>query len=121
MGSISSSRLIFLDNLCRVSIEQPLCAGTNFLMRAKAFMEAGGSPTYTLTEDFALGMEMKKYGWQCRYVQEYLAVGEAPDEIRNCFQQRSRWTKVRAKTSSATSVVIVARSGEVPDLAPCPN
>ena len=69
-------------------------AGTNFLMRAKAFMEAGGSPTYTLTEDFALGMEMKKYGWQCRYVQEYLAVGEAPDEIRNCFQQRSRWTKV---------------------------
>lgn len=32
-------------------------------------MEAGGSPTYTLTEDFALGMEMKKYGWQCRYVQ----------------------------------------------------
>ena len=65
-------------------------------MRAKAFMEAGGSPTYTLTEDFALGMELKKLGWQCRYVQEYLAVGEAPAEIRNCFQQRSRWTKVRA-------------------------
>ena len=63
-------------------------------MRAKAFMEVGGSPTYTLTEDFALGMEMKKYNWQCRYVQEYLAVGEAPDQIRNCFQQRSRWTKV---------------------------
>jgi len=77
-------------------------AGTNFLMRAKAFMEAGGSPTYTLTEDFALGMEMKKYGWQCRYVQEYLAIGEAPDEIRNCFQQRSRWTKV---TSYSTMIV----------------
>ena len=39
-------------------------------------------------------MELKKYGWQCRYVCEYLAVGEAPKEIRNCFQQRSRWTKV---------------------------
>lgn len=63
-------------------------------MRAKAFMEVGGSPTYTLTEDFALGMELKKYNWQCRYIQEYLAVGEAPDQIRNCFQQRSRWTKV---------------------------
>ena len=74
---------------------RPRCAGTNFLVRAKAFMEAGGSPTYTLTEDFALGMELKKLGWQCRYVQEYLAVGEAPSEIRNCFQQRSRWTKVR--------------------------
>lgn len=139
-------------------------------MRSKAFMEVGGSPTYTLTEDFALGMELKKYEWQCRYVQvkpcailntidgfqivtschlsllapskslacaasdvlrmpkmsricccqyvkcaatvnflptltscahaqEYLAVGEAPDQIRNCFQQRSRWTKVRTDSS----------------------
>lgn len=25
--------------------------------------------------------------------QEYLAIGEAPDEIRNAFQQRSRWCK----------------------------
>ena len=40
-------------------------------MRAKAFMEVGGSPMYTLTEDFALGMELKKYGWQCRYVQVF--------------------------------------------------
>lgn len=34
-------------------------------------------------------------GVQCRYVKDYLAVGEAPDQIRNCFQQRSRWCKVR--------------------------
>ena len=34
-------------------------------------MEVGGSPMYTLTEDFALGMELKKYGWQCRYVQVF--------------------------------------------------
>ena len=63
-------------------------------IRANALLEAGGSPTWTLTEDFALGMELKKYGWHCRYVQEYLAIGEAPDQIRNCFQQRSRWCKV---------------------------
>lgn len=71
-----------------------LFPGTNFLMRSVAFIEVGGSPTYTLTEDYALGMELKMYGWHCRYVQEYLAIGEAPDQIRNCFQQRSRWTKV---------------------------
>ncbi len=82
----------------------PLRAGTNFLVRAKAFMEAGGSPTYTLTEDFALGMELKKLGWQCRYVQEYLAVGEAPSEIRNCFQQRSRWTKVRRRRGACPAL-----------------
>ncbi|KAK9803849.1 hypothetical protein WJX73_008180 [Symbiochloris irregularis] len=69
------------------------CTGTNFLMRAQALVEAGGSPTFTLTEDFALGMEMKKLHWHCRYVQAYLALGEAPEQIRNCFQQRSRWCK----------------------------
>ncbi|KAK9810557.1 hypothetical protein WJX73_000559 [Symbiochloris irregularis] len=69
------------------------CTGTNFLVRARAFQDVGWSPTYTLTEDFALGMELKKNKWQCRYMCDYLAVGEAPHEIRNCFQQRSRWTK----------------------------
>ena len=58
-------------------------------------LQAGGSPTFTLTEDFALGMEMKKLHWHCRYVQAYLALGEAPEQIRNCFQQRSRWCKVQ--------------------------
>ena len=68
-------------------------AGTNFLTRSCAFAAAGWSPTYTLTEDYALGLELKKRRWQCRYVNEYLAVGEAPEQVRNCFQQRSRWAK----------------------------
>lgn len=71
-------------------------AGTNFLTRSIAFEQAGWSPEYTLTEDYALGMELRKRKWKCRYVEEYLAVGEAPEQVRNCFQQRSRWAKVRA-------------------------
>ena len=55
----------------------------------------GWSPTYTLTEDYALGMELTMNRWKCRYVEEYLAIGEAPEQLRNCFQQRSRWCKVR--------------------------
>ncbi len=39
-------------------------------------MNVGGSPEYTLTEDYALGMELKMKGWQCRYVNEALAIGE---------------------------------------------
>ena len=39
-------------------------------------------------------MELKKRRWQCRYMREYLAVGEAPEQVRNCFQQKSRWCKV---------------------------
>ncbi|PSC71157.1 Six-hairpin glycosidase [Micractinium conductrix] len=56
-------------------------------------LQAGFFPEWTLTEDFALGIELKKLNWQCRYVPEYLAIGEAPEEVRNCFQQRSRWAK----------------------------
>ena len=44
------------------------CTGTNFMIRAAAFRDAGWSPEYTLTEDYALGMELKKRKWECRYV-----------------------------------------------------
>ncbi|KAK9837911.1 hypothetical protein WJX74_007544 [Apatococcus lobatus] len=69
------------------------CTGTNFLARSQALKDANWSPEYTLTEDYALGMEMKRRQWQGRYVCEYLAIGEAPEQVRNCFQQRSRWCK----------------------------
>ena len=38
-------------------------------------------------------MELKSAGFQGRYLAEYLAVGEAPEELRNILRQRSRWTK----------------------------
>ena len=41
-----------------------LCAGTNFLIRSNAFNECGWMPEYTLTEDYALGMELKMRQWQ---------------------------------------------------------
>jgi endoglucanase len=40
----------------------------------------------------------KKWGWECRYVQQYNAIGEAPDEVRQAFQQRSRWCKGHFQT-----------------------
>lgn len=52
------------------------CTGTNFLVRSAALVDVGGSPEYTLTEDYALGMELKMEEWQCRYVNEPLAIGE---------------------------------------------
>ena len=45
------------------------------------------------TSDYKLGMELKSRGFKAAYLMSYLAEGEAPDEARNVFQQRSRWTK----------------------------
>ena len=38
-------------------------------------------------------MELKAAGYKGRYLAEYLAVGEAPAEMRNVLRQRSRWAK----------------------------
>ena len=48
----------------------------------------------------------------CRYVQEYLAIGEAPDQIRNCYQQRSRWCKV------GTSLPLLCSGLHLPNAVP---
>lgn len=40
--------------------------------------QVGWFPTYTMTEDYALGMELKKEGFHCRYVRDYLALGAPP-------------------------------------------
>ena len=82
----------------------PPHSGTNFLIRSSAFEECGWSPEYTLTEDYALGMELTKRKWRCRYVEEYLAIGEAPEEVRNCFQQRSRWAKASSPPAKYSNI-----------------
>ncbi|KAL3145110.1 hypothetical protein ABBQ38_001719 [Trebouxia sp. C0009 RCD-2024] len=69
------------------------CAGTNFVIRSSAFAEAGYFPTHTLTEDYALGMEMRRKGWRGMFVEEELVRGTAPDKVRAAFGQRSRWCK----------------------------
>ncbi len=48
---------------------------------------------YCITEDYALSMDLKVAGFRGRYLAEYLAVGEAPTELRNLLRQRSRWAK----------------------------
>ena len=69
------------------------CTGTNFCIRAAPLADCGWFPTFTITEDYYLGMVLKKKGYKAGYLNEYLAVGEAPEEIRNIFRQRSRWCK----------------------------
>lgn len=55
---------------------------------------AGYFPDHTLTEDYALGMEMRRTGWREVYVEDELVRGSAPDKVRGAFGQRSRWCKV---------------------------
>jgi cellulose synthase/poly-beta-1,6-N-acetylglucosamine synthase-like glycosyltransferase len=38
-------------------------------------------------------MMLKAKNYKAGYLNEYLAIGEAPEEPRNIFRQRSRWCK----------------------------
>ncbi len=38
-------------------------------------------------------MIMRRKGMKAVYLNEAIALGEAPDEVRNIFRQRSRWCK----------------------------
>ena len=53
-----------------------VCTGSNLVLRASALQAVGHFPTRTITEDYALGMELAKRGFRARYLAKYLAVGK---------------------------------------------
>eukprot|EP00475_Leptophrys_vorax_P022138 TRINITY_DN3009_c0_g1_i1.p1 TRINITY_DN3009_c0_g1~~TRINITY_DN3009_c0_g1_i1.p1 ORF type:complete len:681 (-),score=165.03 TRINITY_DN3009_c0_g1_i1:68-2110(-) len=69
------------------------CCGTNFMVSAKALYDVGFMPTSSVTEDAYLSMRLYENGGRIRYHAEILAIGEAPEDLRQIFQQRSRWCK----------------------------
>eukprot|EP00127_Corallochytrium_limacisporum_P004765 Clim_evm4s173 gene=Clim_evmTU4s173 len=69
------------------------CVGTNFIASRMALSDIGGFPTFSVTEDAAMGMLMQSKGYKGIYTGEYLAVGISPTTLSDVFRQRSRWCK----------------------------
>lgn len=70
-----------------------VCPGrlrSNFLLRARHGAEVGWFPTFTMGEDVALALELQCRGHTSCYLQECLAVGEVPTDIRAICMQKSR-------------------------------
>ncbi len=86
-------------------------------MRARCLGHCGWFPTYTITEDYALGMELKTHGYRGTYLLDYLVVGEAPDEVRNVMRQRSRWCKGHMQVRSCGRAARLLADGMVPQRA----
>ena len=68
-----------------------VCCGTNFAVRAAPLSAVGWFPTESITEDFLLSLKLTASGWHCRYHGSVLTTGEAPEDLRQIFKQRSRW------------------------------
>jgi len=69
-------------------------------------LQAGWFPTYTLTEDYALGIELKKQRFQCRYVRDYLALGDRPSQA-SADQQRRTPYQALERSSELTSPTLL--------------
>ena len=68
-----------------------VCCGTNFAVRCAPLAAIGWFPTESITEDFLLSLKLTASGWHCRYHSHVLVTGEAPEDLRQIFKQRSRW------------------------------
>ncbi len=69
------------------------CCGTNVVFRRDALEEVNGFPEDSLTEDFALSIELHERGWKSEYVSEVLATGLGPEDMSSYVSQQRRWAQ----------------------------
>jgi cellulose synthase (UDP-forming) len=69
------------------------CCGTNVIFRRDALAAVGGFPTGSLTEDFALSVDLHERGWRSAYVPEVLASGLGPEDMASYVSQQHRWAR----------------------------
>ncbi len=67
--------------------------GTNAVLRRRAVEEVGGFAVESVTEDMLTSIRIHARGWRSVYVNEPLAHGLAPVNIRQFLIQRLRWAK----------------------------
>jgi cellulose synthase (UDP-forming) len=70
-----------------------ICCGTNVVFRRAALDEVGGFPTDSLTEDFALSIDLHERQWESVYVSEPLAAGYGPEDLAAYIGQQHRWAR----------------------------
>ena len=77
----------------RASRNATLHVGTNAVFRRKAVMEIGGYPSYSITEDMAVGMALQAGGYDSVFVNEELVYGLSAITFSELVKQRDRWCR----------------------------
>lgn len=68
------------------------CVGTNMIFRRTAIDEIGGIAQNN-SEDIWTSYLLHEKGWHTLFVNEVLAIGEAPATVISYFKQQRRWAK----------------------------
>lgn len=81
--------------------------GTNTILSRQALEEAGGFFVGVITEDFATGMMIQSKGYQSYAIDEALAVGMAPEDLKSLINQRRRWARGCIQTGRKVNLLTV--------------
>lgn len=65
--------------------------GSNTLISRTSLEVVGGFYMKSITEDFATGILIQKEGFVCYAIDEVLASGLSPNDLKSLIKQRSRW------------------------------
>lgn len=76
---------------CKDAWGAAFCCGTSAIFRTRAFVEAGGMPVDTVTEDMLTSFKFEEFGYKTIFLNERLSLGLAPESIVDFISQRSRW------------------------------
>jgi cellulose synthase (UDP-forming) len=75
----------------RQSSDAAICVGTCALYRRAALLENGGTTLIGHSEDVHTGFDLRKLGWDLKYVPIALSAGVCPDNISAFYNQQYRW------------------------------
>lgn len=77
----------------RASINAVLHVGTNALFRRKHVEMSGGYPTFSITEDMAVGLKLQELGYKGIFINEPLVLGLSATTYTDLISQRDRWCR----------------------------
>ncbi|WP_373034328.1 glycosyltransferase family 2 protein [Streptomyces sp. NRRL B-2790] len=75
----------------RQSRDGAICVGSCAVYRRAALEENGGTTLIEHSEDVHTGFDLRRLGWDLRYVPVALSAGVCPDDAHAFFNQQYRW------------------------------
>lgn len=94
-------QIFFFDYVCPAKAKDNalfLC-GTNFAIRRTALEKIGGIDEEFITEDYATSIKLHSIGLRGVLQPKVLAIGLAPNNLKEYFNQQTRWSKGSFDTS----------------------
>lgn len=77
----------------RASVNAVLHVGTNAVFKKEYVDNIGGYPTYSITEDMAVGMKLQAEGYTGIFINEALVLGLSASSYDDLVSQRDRWCR----------------------------